>query len=194
MEEVKPPSLEDAFGDLKDPRTSSLRSGPETMAGLAQRIHLDPIGGIAGDMFVAALADAFPTLIPGLLAEVEKLPAPARAEIDLIEHRDAVLGGHRFLVAEPTAAHHHHYHGDHQHDGGHAHEHGAHAHTDYADIRRLLHEAPLRTPVREHALRLFALLAETEAEVHGIKLDAGSISRGRRLGLHRGFRGSGLYD
>ena len=78
MEEVKPPSLEDAFGDLKDPRTSSLRSGPETMAGLAQRIHLDPIGGIAGDMFVAALADAFPTLIPGLLAEVKKLPAPAR--------------------------------------------------------------------------------------------------------------------
>jgi len=142
------------------------------MAGLAQRIHLDPIGGIAGDMFVAALADAFPSLIPGLLAEVKKLPAPVGAEIDLVEHRDAVIGGRRFLVAEPAAAHHHHYHDDHNHDSGHVHEHGAHAHTDYADIRRLLHEAPLRAPVREHALGLFALLAEAEAEVHGIELDA----------------------
>ena len=24
------------------------------------RIHLEPIGGVAGDMFVAAVADAFP--------------------------------------------------------------------------------------------------------------------------------------
>lgn len=146
------------------------------MAGLAQRIHLDPIGGIAGDMFVAALADTFPELIPGLLAEVKKLPAPAGAEIGFVAHRDAVLGGHRFHVAEPAApaaAHHDHHHDDHHHDGGHAHEHGAraHAHTDYADIRRLLREAPLRAPVREHALGLFALLAEAEAEVHGIELD-----------------------
>jgi hypothetical protein len=44
------------------------------MAGLAERIHLDSIGGIAGDMFAASLADAFPELIPCLLAEVKKLP------------------------------------------------------------------------------------------------------------------------
>jgi uncharacterized protein (TIGR00299 family) protein len=141
------------------------------MADLAQRIHLDPIGGIAGDMFVAALADAFPALIVDLLAEVKKLPAPAGAEIGFVEHRDGVLGGRRFQVAEPASPAAAHY--DHHHDGGHTCERGAHAHahTDYADIRRLLHEAPLRAPVRQHALRLFALLAEAEAEVHGIELD-----------------------
>jgi hypothetical protein len=147
------------------------------MAGLAHRIHLDPIGGIAGDMFVAALADAFPELVPGLLAEVGKLPAPAGADIRFILHRDAVLGGQRFHVAEPAGhdyghSHHHAYDHDH-HDHSHAHDHCSHghAHTDYADIRRLLHEAPLRAPVREIALELFALLAQAEAEVHGIELD-----------------------
>ena len=139
------------------------------MAGLAYRIHLDPIGGIAGDMFVAALADAFPALIPGLLAELKKLPAPAGATIEVVAHRDAALGGRRFHVAAPAPARHR------QKDAhGHAHGDGsgaAHAHTDYADIRKLLHQIPLRGPVREHALGLFAVLAEAEAEVHGIRAD-----------------------
>jgi hypothetical protein len=54
------------------------------LAGLTHRIHLDPIGGIAGDMFVAALADAFPELIRGLLAEIEKLPVPAGAKSGVV--------------------------------------------------------------------------------------------------------------
>ena len=128
------------------------------MENLPQRIHLDPIGGIAGDMFVAALADAFPEVIAGLLAEVGKLPAPAGAKIAITGHRDAVMVGCRFHVAGGA---HGHKHGDHQHP-----------HTDYADIRRLLHAAPLRPAVREHALGLFAVLAEAEAEVHGIQPDA----------------------
>jgi uncharacterized protein (TIGR00299 family) protein len=140
------------------------------MAGLAYRIHLDPIGGIAGDMFVAALADAFPALIPGLLAELKKLPAPAGATIDVVAHRDTVLGGRRFHVAAPAAAGPRHGQDAHDHahgDGGD----GAHAHVGYADIRELLHQTPLRSPVREHALGLFAVLAEAEAEVHGIRPD-----------------------
>ncbi len=153
---------------------------PESMAGLAQRIHLDPIGGIAGDMFVAALADAFPTLIPGLLAEIKKLPAPANAEMSIIKHRDAILGGRRFVVG-PAAAQHDHddahdhesHEGPHHHDSAPAGEHCARAdlHRDYAAIRVLLNETRLHPPVREHALRLFALLAAAEAEVHGLKLE-----------------------
>ena len=137
-----------------------------TVADPIHRIHLDPIGGIAGDMFVAALVDAFPDLIPGLLAEVRKLPAPAGAEIRVIEHRDAVLTGRRFDVAEPTPAVAHH----HDHANGHDAP-LSRARIDYADIRKLLRETPLREPVREHALALFALLAEAEAVVHGISPD-----------------------
>ncbi|MCX7168901.1 MAG: LarC family nickel insertion protein [Proteobacteria bacterium] len=141
------------------------------MTKLAHRIHLDPIGGISGDMFVAALADAFPELIPGLLAEVKKLPAPAGADIRFIAHRDAFFGGRQFHVGVPA--------GDHQSYCGqsdrynHAQNRGdhVHSHTDYRDIRTFLHETPLCAPVLEHTLGLFAVLAEAEAKVHGIEID-----------------------
>ena len=44
------------------------------------RIHLDPIGGLAGDMFAAAMADAFPELVPGLMAELQKLSLSFQGE------------------------------------------------------------------------------------------------------------------
>ena len=44
------------------------------------RIHLDPIGGIAGDMFVAAMVDAFPECEPGLMAELAKLRSMVEAK------------------------------------------------------------------------------------------------------------------
>ena len=150
------------------------------MAGLVHRIHLDPIGGIAGDMFVAALADAFPALIPGMLAEVGKLPVPTGAEISLIKHRDATLGGRRFLVVSAAAHHGQDYHEHQQHEATHTSD-GAqeqercpltHAHRDYATIRLLLNDAPLRPAGRERALGVFTLLAEAEAEVHGVEIEA----------------------
>ena len=38
-------------------------------------IHLDLVGGISGDMFVAAMADALPALASEVLAEVDKVRA-----------------------------------------------------------------------------------------------------------------------
>jgi uncharacterized protein (TIGR00299 family) protein len=115
------------------------------------RIHLDPIGGIAGDMFVAALVDAFPELVSGLLGELRKLDAPPGGIIKVLEHRDPVLTGRRFEVSDNTGS-----------------VDLAHHHIDYPRIRCDLRKAALRDSVREHALALFALLAEAEASVHGI--------------------------
>ena len=42
----------------------------------ALAIHLDLVGGIAGDMFVAALLDALPWLEAPLMAEVAKVRPP----------------------------------------------------------------------------------------------------------------------
>ena len=39
-------------------------------------IHLDLVGGLSGDMFVAAMVDALPALAPIVLAEVEKVRGP----------------------------------------------------------------------------------------------------------------------
>jgi uncharacterized protein (TIGR00299 family) protein len=129
------------------------------------RIHLDPLGGISGDMFAAALADAFPEAVPGLLAEIAKLGAPQGA-VRVVAHSDGILAGSRFVVeheAPRTQPH------------AHAGPHGeAHAHTAYREVRERLRTARLDAPVLRHAEGLFDLLAAAEGAVHGIaKEDVG---------------------
>lgn len=108
-------------------------------------LHLVPLGGLAGDMFCAALLDAYPRLLPLARETLDALGRPQGWDLQL----QKVAGpppGCRFLVA-PGGGHHH--------------------HTSYREIRRLLTEAPLAEGVRERALRVFALLAEAEGAVHG---------------------------
>src|SRR4051812_41751036 len=48
-------------------------------------IHLDLVGGISGDMFVAAMADALPELSSEVLAEVDKVRADGDRSAAFIE-------------------------------------------------------------------------------------------------------------
>lgn len=115
------------------------------------RIHLDVVGGIAGDMFVAALADAFPDRTAGLLAEIGKLQWPRGAAVRFAEHRGGALRGRRFLAEQPHV---------------HGHEHAA-----WRDIRAMLRDSALTRGTQRHAVGIFGLLAEAEAQVHGIAVD-----------------------
>jgi pyridinium-3,5-bisthiocarboxylic acid mononucleotide nickel chelatase len=140
-------------------------------------IHLDPLGGWSGDMFVAALLDAFPEFWPPVQAAIASLKLGAEAECRLVPHRDHVLTGSRFLVvadsAAPSPSQTHHAH-DHPHSHDH-HDHapGAHVgHTAWADIRADLTRSDLDADVKKHAIAIFALLAKAEAKVHGIEEDA----------------------
>jgi uncharacterized protein (TIGR00299 family) protein len=112
-------------------------------------LHLDPVGGIAGDMFVAALLDAVPAHVEPCLRAAEAISG---VSCRLLAHRGADLAGARFWVAEAEHAH-------------------AHAHTAWADIRARLQTADLPPAARRHALGIFAVLAEAEARVHGIAPD-----------------------
>jgi pyridinium-3,5-bisthiocarboxylic acid mononucleotide nickel chelatase len=115
-------------------------------------IHLDALGGIAGDMFIAAVLDAWPELTDGMLAAVQATGLPPSWAIAIEEHGDGVLRGKRFSVLEPA-------------QDGHA------EHVTLGSILHRLHEAPLQTPVRERAAEIFQLLAEAEAAVHGVEVD-----------------------
>jgi len=115
-------------------------------------IRLDILGGIAGDMFIAAVLDAWPELADDALETIRAAGVPATIKIALTDHRDHVLVGKQFAVREP-------------HDGGHS------AHVRFLDIVRRLREAPLDPCVRERALAIFGLLAQAEAGVHGVAVD-----------------------
>lgn len=117
-------------------------------------LHLDPIGGIAGDMFAAALLDAAPEHAPALPALARAAGVPPEVTVALVAHRDHALGGRRFDVRLPAP-----------HDP-------AHAHVPYGEVRARLERSALVPAVRHRALAIFALLAEAEAAVHGVPADA----------------------
>jgi len=115
------------------------------------RIRLDPIGGVAGDMFVAALLDAFPDRAQ-LLEEALAALAPAEGVAWRVEATTASgFAGRRFHVSEP-------------HEKGHGHH-------SYRTLMRRIRDAALAAPVRDRALDIYARLAEAEAAVHGGSLD-----------------------
>ena len=156
-------------------------------------VQLDPVGGIAGDMFAAAVLDAWPEFEPPLVAALARAGLDAIATVERVDHDDGALTGSRFAVRETRREDHeppgpgrdgH----DHDHDHDHRHapgddpdddpgdDHGvdheaAHAHHLYRDIRTLLGESDLDPAVRTRALDMFARLAAAESVVHGVPVD-----------------------
>ena len=149
-------------------------------------IHLDPLGGLSGDMFVAALLDAFPEYWPHVQSTIASLKLGEEGECKLAPHRDHSFAGRRFLVGSdrtrsnlPGGRQGTDGHGDppHSHEGSGHHEH-PHAHENrrghkaWADIRAELDRSGLDADVKKHALAIFNLLAEAEAKVHGVEVES----------------------
>ena len=116
-------------------------------------LHFNPLGGLAGDMFCAALLDAYPALLPQVLAAVDSLEMPVPVRIE-VRQQPGILNGKRFQVSPQTPPAEH-----------------SHAHTPFRDIRQLLESAPLDDGVRQRALAIFTLLAQAEGQVHGVPPD-----------------------
>jgi uncharacterized protein (TIGR00299 family) protein len=121
---------------------------------MGQRLHfhLDPLGGLAGDMFLAALLDAHPEHAPDTFAVMRAAGLPDSWQTRLVRHEDGVLSGRRVVIERPED--------DLGAPPGH-----------FREIRASLSAAPLRPAVRERAISIFAELAEAEAAVHGVPVD-----------------------
>src|SRR5689334_6507562 len=84
---------------------SSADGAPSPLAAPASlAIHLDAIGGIAGDMFVAAIVDALPALEAPILQELAAIRPRAAAAAGFGTTTTGGLRARRFGVVAPKAA------------------------------------------------------------------------------------------
>lgn len=120
-------------------------------------IHLDPLGGVAGDMFIAAVLNAFPELREGMVQAIRAAGLPPAIGIDIEAHRDHALTGLKFAITEAG----------HTAESAHSHH-----HRTFSDIRNALEESALTAPVLAETIAMFTLLAGAEAEVHGMSVDS----------------------
>lgn len=119
---------------------------PERIA----HIHLDPLGGVAGDMFAAALLDAFPDLEAPLVEALRASGLPEGVGLRRVAHRDHALTGSRLAVEVPDTA---------PPSGRHV------------EIARRIASSGLPEGAKAHATAIYRHLAEAEAKVHGVPVD-----------------------
>ena len=115
-------------------------------------LHLDPVGGIAGDMFAAAVLDAFPALEAELSAALEGSGLGRYARVVRVGHDDGALCGSRFVV-RPSPE-------------------GETGVREAAEIGRIIELSGLGEGVRARAAAILSLLADAESRVHGVPAGA----------------------
>ncbi len=113
-------------------------------------VHLDLLGGLSGDMFVAACLEAMPEMAPA----VDGVVASIGADTISVESGHRLAGAIRARTWVPRK----------KPDAPDA------PHT-YAQMRGLIDELDLDTGVRRHGAAILRLLAEAEAEIHGVAVD-----------------------
>ena len=121
--------------------------------GGAAHIHLDPLGGIAGDMFLAALLDACPELASRHVRAMRAAGLPGDWRAELVAHATA---------CSPAA-------GSRSRRRPARRQHAPPALSRHP--RRGLAEAPLPAAVRERALAIFAPARRGRGRVHGVAVD-----------------------
>lgn len=117
----------------------------------ARILYLEPVGGIAGDMFLAAALDLGVPL-EDLEGPLRTLQVPGWRFAVKRDARHEITGTHVDVVVDEPE--------------------GGHEHRGWADIDALIGASGLSAGAKDKARRVFRLIGEVEAKIHGTTLDA----------------------
>ena len=152
-------------------------------------IHLDIVGGIAGDMFISAMLDMCETLKVDVLAAVASVLPEDAGTVSLYKGLNSGISGLRFKLDakvsdiktehEHTHSHEHAHSHKHSHSHEHSHEfrqkealaHTHHHHTTYKYLCELMRQSSLTDEVTSVAIELLSIIARAEAKIHDKTLD-----------------------
>jgi len=119
---------------------------------MTQHVHLDVVGGIAGDMFIAAMLDAYPDSIKACMDDLADSGVLEHVRVSLQPGKSHGLAVKRLEVRCTSDTP--------RHTG------------TYKDIKSWLQHSALDDAVKGTAQEILWLLASAESHVHGVALDA----------------------
>jgi len=118
---------------------------------MTRHVHIEPVGGVAGDMFVAAMLDAFPESVDKCWHDLRQAGVLRHVDVKLAPGTSKGLAVQRFnvsqLVDKPART------------------------GNYRDIRAWLEAGDLEQAVKQRALTILHSLAEAESHVHGVDIE-----------------------
>jgi len=115
-------------------------------------VHLDAVGGVAGDMFAAALLDALPGLRPRVFEDLAAVQPKGIDRPQLSEGLSGAMAVCRFGLVGAG-------HGDHAHG------------TRFVDLLARIEAAPLHAGTAAQSIAVLRRLAEAESRMHRVPVD-----------------------
>ena len=136
---------------------------------MSRKLYLECYSGISGEMTVAALTD-LGVEEAYLRQELAKLHLDGyEIKISRTKKNQITAADFDVILKEDGEMHGHSH--DHSHPGeGHEHSH-SHSHNSYKEISELISQSELNSRVKEMSLKIFHVIAEAEAKVHGMPVD-----------------------